>query len=168
MMQVNRELMDVIESLKSKTEEENGKPIEESGEETDGSEQSVDPSPPSSETNAENPEITGAENDVQSPPTKSKPKRSLKQKEIDVGECSLANKDRLENKTCLKKADAEGGSLKQGVVGRKSRRRKAKDAADENIGVGVKTRGRKSQKVVGEGNDSPSSPLVVQSDDDFE
>ncbi|KAE8123775.1 hypothetical protein FH972_018705 [Carpinus fangiana] len=162
--QVNRELMDVIESLKSKTEEENGKPIEESGEETDGSEQSVDPSPPSSETNAENPEITGAEDDVQSPPTKSKPKRSMKQKEVDVGECSLENKDQ----TCLKKADAEGCSLKQGVVGRKNRRRKAEDAADENIGVGVKTRGRKSQKVVGEGNDSPSSPLVVQSDDDFE
>jgi hypothetical protein len=41
-------------------------------------------------------------------------------------------------------------------------------AVDENIDVGVRTRGRKSQKVVDEGNDSPSSPLVVQSDDDFE
>lgn len=159
--------MDVIESLKSKTEEENGKPIEESGEETDGSEQSVDPSPTSSETNAENPEITGAEDGVQSPPTKSKPKRSLKQKEVDVGECSLENKDGLENKIPSKKADAEGCLLKQGV-GQKTRSRKAEDALDENIGVGVKTRGRKSQKVVDEGNDSPSSPLVVQSDDDFE
>jgi E3 ubiquitin-protein ligase UHRF1 len=167
-LQVNRELMDVIESLKSKTEEENGKSIEESSEEADGFEPSVDPSPTSSETKTENPEITGAEDGVQSPPTKSKPKRSLKQKEVDVGECSLENEDGLENKIPSKKADAEGCSLRQSV-GRKTRSRKAEeDAVDENIDVGVRTRGRKSQKVVDEGNDSPSSPLVVQSDDDFE
>ncbi|KAF5459565.1 hypothetical protein F2P56_019504 [Juglans regia] len=111
--QVNRELMDVIESLKSKTEEENGNSIE-SSEETDGNEDGGDLLSASAEkANIENSEITGVVDCVQTL-NESKLKRSRKQREVDVGESSLG---------------AEGPK---------------------------------------EGNDSPSSPLHMQSDDDFQ
>ena len=124
--------MDVIESLKSKTEEENGNSVEVSGDETDGSGESADHSSASSDTNRENPDNTGADDSVQSLPKKRKPKRSRKQEEV-VGECSTENKDRLENKIPSEKADAESCSPKQGV-GAKTRSRKAENAVVENVG----------------------------------
>ncbi|KAB1217541.1 E3 ubiquitin-protein ligase ORTHRUS 2 [Morella rubra] len=150
--QVNRELMDVIESLKSKTEGENGSSIEESSEETGGSKENADLSSTRSVTNTENPEITGVDDSVPSPPNKSKPKRSEKQVEIDVGECLLENKN-SENKSPTKNADPKGASPKHDVG---CKTRKAEGAVDDSTcGVGVKTRGRKSQKVEDEGNDYP-------------
>lgn len=117
--------MDVIESLKSKTEEENGNCIE-SSEETDGNEDGGDLLSASAEeitgvvdgvqtaeANIENSEITGVVDGVQTL-NKSKLKRSRKHREVDVGESSLG-------------------------AGRPK-----------------------------EGNDSPSSPLHMQSDDDFQ
>lgn len=141
--------MDVIESLKSKTEEENGNNIEESIKETDGSEESADHSSTSSDTNTEIPDNTGMDDSVQSHPEKSKPNRSRKQENVVDGECSIENKDGLENELSSEKADAKSCSPKQGV-GAKTRSRKAENALDENNGVGVKTRGRKAENVVDE------------------
>lgn len=105
--------MDVIESLKCKTEE-NENRIE-SSEETDGNDDGDDHSTAISEANAENSEITGVGDDgVQSPLNKSKSKSSRKHREAVDGESSKG----------------AGGSI--------------------------------------EGNDSPSSPLHMQSDEDFQ
>nr|XP_023902083.1 E3 ubiquitin-protein ligase ORTHRUS 2-like [Quercus suber]POF20430.1 e3 ubiquitin-protein ligase orthrus 2 [Quercus suber] len=180
--QVNRELMDVIESLKSKTEEENGNYIEESIKETDGSEESADHSSTSSDTNTEIPDNIGVDDSVQSHPEKSKPNRSRKQENVVDGECSIENKDGLENELSSEKADAKSCSPKHvdgecsienkdGMenklssekadakscspkqgVGAKTRSRKAENALDENNGVGVKARGRKAENVVDENN----------------
>ncbi|KAF8408512.1 hypothetical protein HHK36_007668 [Tetracentron sinense] len=127
--------------------------------------------------------IGNGHKDVQNPPTESKPKRTYKRKKADGGEKSKISAevrpDTVNGDTevsIVKSGISEGGykDLQAPPTDRKPKRTYKGNKVDggncsSGPDVGVKTRSRKAQELVDEGNDSPSSPLHVQSDgDDFE
>ncbi|KAF8390741.1 hypothetical protein HHK36_025268 [Tetracentron sinense] len=187
--QVNRELMDVIESLQRKTEENEENVEELSEEESDGTEKKPVAMPVDTEAsniNSEMPE--GGNNDMQSLPIESKPKRTYKKKKASGEDCSLKlnngekSKKSVEEKPDDVNGDTKVSTVKSEMLGgnkalqappteikpKRTYRRKVVNGGDSMPDVGVKTRSEKVQEAVDEGNDSPSSPFHVRSDDDFE
>ncbi|XP_057970299.1 E3 ubiquitin-protein ligase ORTHRUS 2-like [Malania oleifera] len=174
--QVNRELMDVIESLQRKMEENEEASEETSKEESDNSKAKSDvPSGDSSEeTSQETTDAATEKLDVASgvtsglpnPPKGCKPKRSYKRQKVDPGNCSMKTDNEKENEISAVKLSGSENLQANAVNGGAKRSSKRKNVG----GSESRTRSRKTQAAaaVDEGNDSPSSPLHVQSDGDFE
>ncbi|KAK9039782.1 hypothetical protein V6N11_014972 [Hibiscus sabdariffa] len=92
-LQVNRELMDVIESLKQKSEEENQNPAEESSEEQiDGLDENPNLVSGEGETDKKT-KNTDPEDDPQNPPPDCKPERSSKRAKVDNAEAAIDEND---------------------------------------------------------------------------
>ncbi|KAJ7945609.1 E3 ubiquitin-protein ligase ORTHRUS 2 [Quillaja saponaria] len=138
-LQVNRELMDVIESLKSKAEE-NEDPEEEAQEDAGGS-------GGNSFAESEN-EETSSGTDIGDDLNSEKP--------------SEAEGD--ENKSSVEKHEVPVPAVKHTV-----KRKQVDDGGNSSEEVGAKKMRTSSEaETVDEGNDSPSSPLHVASENDFQ
>ncbi|XP_043724892.1 E3 ubiquitin-protein ligase ORTHRUS 2-like isoform X2 [Telopea speciosissima] len=169
--QVNRDVMDVIEKLKTKSEGEVSKSDGELGDNTDDKSNGVEESPDAGED------------------TQQKLMRTCKRKTSDGGDCSKVLGKMEKDKICAEFSDAVAVDAKiypdqlgtsadatehlqtpgDGRNPKRSYKRRKADNAGDSImkqNVGLRTRGRKAREVTDEGNDSPSSPLHVRSDDD--
>ncbi|KAJ7962104.1 E3 ubiquitin-protein ligase ORTHRUS 2-like [Quillaja saponaria] len=169
-LQVNRELMDVIESLKSKAEE-YGDSAELAEEDVDGSEENSDVESEKDETNAEKDENLNEA--MQDPPVKSISKSDNQCKvdgeesKISVQEHDVSNGNSENGKH--QSGDLEGANEAVPAVKRPTKRKKPNaEGHSPKGGVGKKTRrGKEAHEPVDGGNNSPSSPLHVLSDNDF-
>ncbi|GAV82875.1 YDG_SRA domain-containing protein/zf-C3HC4_2 domain-containing protein [Cephalotus follicularis] len=171
--QVNRELMNVIESLKCKTEE--NEEFVESSEDRDGLEESPN-------LTIEHTEVTSENCIIQHPPTKGKSKMTSKRKKIDSAGCSFDNNAKEENKISSEKLDGLNGDssvskLQSGISEGSNNNMQVpavecslkRENADNEGDVGVMNGGKKVQATAEKVNGSPSSTLIVQSsDEDFE
>lgn len=168
--------MDVIESLKRKTEEE-AEPTEEWSEgEADEMEENPDPTSGNNETaGSESSKNADVKEDLQNPPAKCKQKRASKRRKVDAGESASYNDNKgEESKISAEKPDGSNGDSEVGKTTRSMVPKGSnedlpsdKDVSMKQI-VGVQTRSMKTQAVADEG-ESPSSTLHLQSsDEDFE
>ncbi|KAK1566547.1 hypothetical protein Q3G72_001264 [Acer saccharum] len=139
--QVNRELMEVIESLKQKTEE-NEELNEESSEETDELDEIPDSGPGTSKSSSEHSEEAGLNDCSQNPPMECKPETTHKRIKVDYEVCLSKINDREEDLVATEAPDAS-------------------DLASE-APAGIVKGG--NQETQADGADSPSSPLLVPSD----
>ncbi|XP_010250512.1 PREDICTED: E3 ubiquitin-protein ligase ORTHRUS 2-like [Nelumbo nucifera] len=167
--QVNRELMDVIESLRRKSEE-TEENVTESSEEADRMEM---PDAIMADNQTDEVKIEEPEDGV---------KDSQNPAEIELKQTAMlehvkddAEAPGSEVKSKRRKVSGENSSSSLHVGGRtRSKIKESKEVVDEgNVSSrdGLKTRTRNKRKPeasLDEGNVSPSSPLHVQSDDDFE
>ncbi|KAF8400080.1 hypothetical protein HHK36_015955 [Tetracentron sinense] len=115
---------------------------------------------------------------MQNLPTESKPKRTYKRKKADGRGKSKTSAEEKPDDVHGDTVNAVKSELPKGddkdlvpVIENKLKRTyKWKKAKDGNClsrpYVGVKTRSKKAQEAADEGNDSPSSPLHIRSDDD--
>ncbi|XP_050375965.1 E3 ubiquitin-protein ligase ORTHRUS 2-like [Argentina anserina] len=144
--QVNRELMDAIESLKSQNEEEeNGVSAEEMSDDVDNCD---------NEISTEMVEETGSKGYAEYSPTKCNHERTPKLQKVAAGLGSPRTGAEVEE-TSVTQTNGNGSLAPVANC--------CEQDAGES-GVAANTRGRKnSQEVLGEDYGSPSSPLLVQS-----
>ncbi|ONI07807.1 hypothetical protein PRUPE_5G140900 [Prunus persica] len=155
--QVNREIMDMIESLKSTNEEEpNVDPPEESSEE--GMADS------DNEASTQMSEGKVVNDGGQNSPSTHKSTRSPKRVKFDLGDCSTKTDDGEENEIPAVQADGLEGDSELGNP-KESNKSVAPVAKHGRKAVGQEAL---EEEAMGddEGNGSPSSPLQVQSDED--
>ncbi|KAH9763629.1 E3 ubiquitin-protein ligase ORTHRUS 2 [Citrus sinensis] len=169
--QVNRELMDVIESLKHKTEENEDPPEELSDEEINGME---NPNPTSGITGTaatENFENADVKEDLQNSPAKPKPKRASKRMKLDSGgSSSFDGSNEEENRISVEKPGCSNGDSKVKKVESGVPKGLTNDG-DGSVkqNVGLQSRSRKIPAATADEGDSPASTLQLQSsDEDFE
>ncbi|XP_021649612.2 E3 ubiquitin-protein ligase ORTHRUS 2 isoform X2 [Hevea brasiliensis] len=181
---VNRELMAVIESLQRQMEENLDNVKDLSEDEADGSEENP------TEPGENDCEKTTAHNTLEGPSIE--PQMAI-EKKVDHGENPVyseavansseetgdgsleepkvsCNPQRVNKKRKVHfKGSSEGDSVNPQVPALKRSKRKGADSGVQSLEppAGLKTRSS-VQEATADGNDSPSSPLIVQSDDDFE
>ncbi|GKV23640.1 hypothetical protein SLEP1_g33345 [Rubroshorea leprosula] len=176
--QVNRELVDVIESLKRECEENQELAEGSCEEETDDVEGNPDLAVSDSEIGNENSETAGPSDDMVNPPADCEPKRTRKRMKVVAEDGRLSDDDGKEIKISENKPtgldeNGEVNNLRPGVVecnaapaGKRTSKRKHADNGDDlKEFVGVK-RSREGQEAVNNANESPSSTLQVQSSDE--
>ncbi|GLT63525.1 hypothetical protein SLA2020_360840 [Shorea laevis] len=169
--QVNRELVDVIESLKRECEENQEAAEGSCEEESDDVEGNPDLAVSDSE-------IAGPSDDKVNPPADCKPERTRKRMKVVAQDGRLSDDDGKEIKISENKPtgldeNGEVNNLQPGVVEcnaaparkRTSKRKHADNGDDLKEFVGVK-RSRKGEEAVNNANESPSSTLQVQSSDE--
>ncbi|XP_010249247.1 PREDICTED: E3 ubiquitin-protein ligase ORTHRUS 2-like [Nelumbo nucifera] len=169
--QVNRELMDVIESLKRQTEE-TEECAEKSSEENDDMEEKPD-ALTDTEASTEKLDIIN-ESDGKEVADGEKSKISINEKQDDQENCKIS-KDEMPDSV-----EGDAGKpkmpdcIEQDLPTRKEARpkrtckRKATVETSSHAGAKTRSRSKKTKESIDDGNVSPSSPLHVQSDDDFE
>ncbi|KAH9705677.1 E3 ubiquitin-protein ligase ORTHRUS 2 [Citrus sinensis] len=144
--QVNRELMEVIESLKQKTEEDDELAEESNDEGTDASEGISNLAPESSKSSGKHHEetiVTGCSHNLQ---VKCTQERASKRKKVDVEDSLGRNNDGEEATIAAEKPD-DGLDVDS--------------EADQKVG----SKDTKAEEEMEEENDSPASPLLMPSDD---
>uniref|UniRef100_A0A5B7AQV8 RING-type E3 ubiquitin transferase n=1 Tax=Davidia involucrata TaxID=16924 RepID=A0A5B7AQV8_DAVIN len=170
--QVNRELMDVIEKLQNRNEEDEDNMQSSKDENAGMEEESIKEEGAAMEESSD--ALSGsAENDMPNPLAECSPGRACKRKKVDT---NSPTDQKLKMTKKGDKIDAGDNSSKIDNDGKESRiSEEEKPRGDQK--VVRKPRGRackgrpeakrqQAQETVGEGNDSPSSPLHVQSDED--
>lgn len=136
--------MDAIESLKSKNEEEeNEEEVEELSEEMDDSD---------NETGTEMLEEAAVKECAENSPTECKLERSPKRQKVDAGKGSPNTDDGEANQLPAVQTNGKGSLAPVAKCGKK-------DAGRGGVG---------ENKAQEEENGSPSSPLLVRSDENFE
>lgn len=163
--------MDVIESLKHKTEENEDPPEELSDEEINGME-NPDPASGITGTSAtENSENADVKEDLQNSPAKPKPKRASKRLKLDSGgSSSFDGSNEEENRISVEKPGCSNGDSKVKKVESGVPKGLTNDG-DGSVkqNVGLQSRSRKIPAATADEGDSPASTLQLQSsDEDFE
>lgn len=138
--------MEVIESLKQKTEEDDELAEESNDEETDASEGISDLVPESSKSSGKHHEETIVTGCSHNPQVKCTPERASKRKKVDVEDSLGRNNDGEEATIAAEKPD-DGLDVD----------------SEANLKVGSKD--TKAEEEMEEENDSPASPLLMPSDD---
>lgn len=163
--------MDVIESLKRKTEENEDPPEELSDEEINGME---NPDPTSGITGTaatENSENADVKEDLQNSPAKPKLKRASKRMKLDSGgSSSFDGSNEEENRISVEKPGCSNGDSKVKKVESGVPKGLTNDG-DGSVkqNVGLQSRSRKIPAATADEGDSPASTLQLQSsDEDFE
>ncbi|KDP37905.1 hypothetical protein JCGZ_05344 [Jatropha curcas] len=184
-IKVNRELMNVVETLQCMAKE-SLDVVEDSSEEDDdnpcnktANTVSGDASTNSElqkaveQKNADDGENAGSteasanneKSSIHSLAECSKPQRVNKKKKVESGDCSI--KDEKGNKISAEKTGDGNSGEGSKPVSESLKRKNGVETIEPPGAGGVKTRKRRVEQETADGNDSPSSPLHVRSSDDF-